>query len=741
MADKATYGQWSFNGGEVSRRIQTRVDLEVSKIALATMLGWLPLLQGPALAAPGTIFVAEAADQARLFPFEYNPTQGYVVEGSDGLFRFYTNDGRIETAPGVAYELAHGYTYAELLDLDYWQSADVLYIVGAGKKPQKLSRTGAATFTLTDLALRNGPIERGNSDESVTVTVSATTGAGITVTASSAIFAATDVGRLMEIETKDFHDIKSWEPGMTGVALNTKLQWGGRVYQITAKSDYTGSVPPEHDEGEEWDGIGTGRDSGKHGPYGCKLLYLYNRFGLVQITGYTNSTHVTATVLKRLPDSLTSTGSWKWALGAFSDTSGWPDSVGGWNDCLVLTMRNKAYTSVIGDFENFAARDSSGDFQRDLAGQFTLPQPAKINWQAADRFLLLGTDTAEYTIERVQVQTGTPGPPVFEIKLQSTNGARKVKPVQADGRMLFVQRAGRKLREMGYAISADRYLAPDMNRLADHIAIPGYVELAWQSEPERLVWAVLGDGGLAAMTYDPSQQVMGWCRRELGGALLAKSTCRITDPEGKRDQIWLSVDASAIAGAGTFWILRMAKAWESGDDQNDAVMTDAALSYDGVAVAAGTGADHLAGQTVQVLADGKVHPDIVIGGGGEWALTYAAAKVHLGLEFPAWFETMLPEVGQSEGTAQGKLKRVSRVDLHVVEAQGLKVSVQGQEMVPVETRTAADPMDEAVPLYSGIIKIPTIGTYERLGRVKVDRWQPTPATVVAIVPAVEVGEV
>src|SRR6185369_10012404 len=116
----------------------------------------------------------------------------------------------------------------------------------------------------------------------------------------------------------------------------------------------------------------------------------------VKITQFLSGTSVKAEVIKRLADSLTSVATWKWAFGAFSNTRGWPDTVGLWNDCLVFTKGNKAFTSVIGDFDNFGARDGSGDFQRDLAGQFTLPTHATVNWQAADRYLLLGTDTAEF---------------------------------------------------------------------------------------------------------------------------------------------------------------------------------------------------------------------------------------------------------------------------------------------------------------------------------------------------------
>jgi hypothetical protein len=137
-----------------------RVDQAVYQNALAEMVGFLPLLQGPAIAAPGTRYVAAAAGPCRLFPFEFVPTQGYVIEGSNLKFRFYTNDARIETAPGVAYEVAHPYSYADLLALDYWQSEDVIYLAGAGKKPQE-----AVAHRRDDLrARRPRPQERPDRD-------------------------------------------------------------------------------------------------------------------------------------------------------------------------------------------------------------------------------------------------------------------------------------------------------------------------------------------------------------------------------------------------------------------------------------------------------------------------------------------------------------------------------------------------------------------------------------------------
>jgi hypothetical protein len=189
------------------------------------------------------------------------------------------------------------------------------------------------------------------------------------------------------------------------------------------------------------------------GPYGVKLAsYLYGRFGLVRSPA-TPTRRTSPHGAQALPDSLVgrhlAVGVRRFLRHA---------RVAGHGRRMErlpgLTKGNRGYTSVIGDFENFERRDSTATSSATLPGSSRLPKPATINWQASDRFLLLGTDTDEYTIERVQVQTGTPGPPVFEIRLQSSNGSAKVKPIQADGRMLFLQRAGRKLREMGYAISS-----------------------------------------------------------------------------------------------------------------------------------------------------------------------------------------------------------------------------------------------------------------------------------------------
>lgn len=718
-----TIAQWSYNGGEVSPRLKGRVDQALYAVSVEQCLGYVPLLQGPLVADTGTRFVEVAAGPCRLFPFEYNPTQGYVIEGVNAKFRFYTNDARIETSPGVPYEVAHPYTYAQLATLTYEQSADVLYLFGGSVAPRQLTRITATTFTLGLIDLRNGPIGDSNTDKNVTITASATTGT-ITLTASAASFASTDVGSLVEIEALDTGDIPSWEPGIT-TTLNDKRAWEGKVYKCTTSTagQRSGTNPPIHDEGAEWDGTGTGTDINAKGPYGVKWKFLYSRIGLATITGFTSATVVSASVVKTLADSLVTTASWRWALGAFSDTRGWPSVGVVWDESLVLFKGSTGFVSTVGDLNDYDRRDSGGDFQRDLAGTFNLPGNAEVRWAKADRLLVVGTDRGEYTVERLVTQGAGAGPPVFQVKLQGSAGVAAEQPIQAAGRILFIQRARRKLLEMSYAFATDRYTAPNVARLADHITARGISEMAYAQEPAQVLWSAMDDGTMAGMTYDPDQQVMGWFRRELGGGMLAKSVARITDPAGTRDQLWIAVQTAA----GAHWILRKQKPWEIGDAAATSNYLDAALSYSGAAVSAGSGAAHLAGQTVSVLADGKPHRDIVISGAGGWTLDYAASNITLGLPYPARVALLPPGVAD----LQDKVKRVNEVTLRFLETAGVRISVQGLTAQPLELQPATDPMDGAPTLFSGDYTLPTLGAFDRNAVITIERHQPLPSTLVA----------
>ena len=99
-------------------------------------------------------------------------------------------------------ELTTTYATADLFQLKFAQSADILYVTHPSYEPRKISRTSNTAWTITDMTFSDGPYLRTNV-ETTTLTLSATTGS-VTVTASAVTginggdgFLASDIGRLI----------------------------------------------------------------------------------------------------------------------------------------------------------------------------------------------------------------------------------------------------------------------------------------------------------------------------------------------------------------------------------------------------------------------------------------------------------------------------------------------------------------------------------------------------------------
>ena len=71
-------------------------------------------------------------------------------------------------------------------------------------------------------------------------------------------------------------------------------------------------------------------------------------------------------------------------------------------------------------------------------------------------------------------------------------------------------------------------LAPDMTILSEHITEGGLSQLAYQQEPNQIIWGVRGDGELIGLTYQREQEVTAWHRHIFGG-ISGIPTITVTD--------------------------------------------------------------------------------------------------------------------------------------------------------------------------------------------------------------------
>lgn len=777
---RVTIMQTSFNGGELSPFMLGRPDHTIWPTAVLRSTGFVPRPQGPNEACPGFEYIETAPGPCRLLPFEPDVTQGYVVEASDLLLRFYTNDVLLRSGEPLApVEVVSPFAAEDLPALDYEPSTDVLYLFHREHQTRILARTDADAFELDMLSFANGPFQDRNSDESHTLAFDGVTG-NVSVTSNKPLFAATDVGRLIEVEAHDLSDVSSWEPGIT-VTRGLLLQWDGRVYSVVGGSGSslrTGTVAPVHTRGVEWDGIGTGQDLNEKDAGGVELSYMFDMFGRVRITGYTSPTQVSATVTRRLPLQLATAsagggtgykvkdylpdwydpddlydgdggwsspgsgsytpGTWRWRLGAFSDTTGWPEHGCIWNQRLWLTLDDKIYGSVAGDLYDFDRLNEFGEISNDMAMVLQVDRPYKIKWIFAGSELFIGTQRAEYVLRPASTQQGI-GPLNYSLIGQDSKGSATCRPVALGARPIFLQRNAHRLLHL-IEDTYGRYRPDDLTRYADHIGNSRLIELCWQYEPLQLLWAVRGDGTLACANYLPEEQVLGWVPRELGGGMMARSATSITDPTGRYDQLWIATERDDV-----WWVQKLAPWQDAGERRYPALMSDAGLTYDDPENPISTiSMPHLAGQTVEVqVADdnggmwlGNVELDTE--GAGELGASYG--KIAAGLSFPAHFTLLTPEAGGDNGPAQGKMGRISRLTLRVQESLGFSVVDQSGRLTEVGNVTPATDLTTAIPALSKDVLIDIVGAWDRTRNITIKRDAPLPQTMLATIVLAEVSE-
>lgn len=189
--------QYSFNGGEVSELFLGRTDINRYFSSLGVCENYITLPKGGVTRRNGTQFIAEVKDstkKVRLETFEFSVEQAYVLEFGELYVRFYQDLSRLEVV-SVPVEITTPYLESQLFDLQFAQSADVLYVVHPSHPPAKISRLSATSFQYDVIKFRPAPLFEKLTDLNTTLTPGATTGTGVTFTAGSAVFLDADIDR------------------------------------------------------------------------------------------------------------------------------------------------------------------------------------------------------------------------------------------------------------------------------------------------------------------------------------------------------------------------------------------------------------------------------------------------------------------------------------------------------------------------------------------------------------------
>jgi hypothetical protein len=240
---RTTLALTSFVSGEFGNKLTGRTDFDKYQSAAKTMENFLVHPQGAATRRVGTQYIASvktASAKTRLIPFEFSTTQTYILEFGNNYIRFFKDKGQILSG-GSPYEISTPYLTAELFDIKFAQSADVMYIVHPNHETMKLSRTGHTSWSLDEIEFTDGPYLAPNTT-STTMTPGATTGTGISLTASANTFVSTDVGRLINF-SNGYAKITAFSSA-TSVTIDIKDDFDNTTatadWKLGAFSDTTG---------------------------------------------------------------------------------------------------------------------------------------------------------------------------------------------------------------------------------------------------------------------------------------------------------------------------------------------------------------------------------------------------------------------------------------------------------------------------------------------------------------------
>lgn len=739
----------AFNSGELSPRMQGRNDVSQYGKGCQTLVNFMVTPYGAVERRPGTKFIAMAkyTDRAvRLIRFAFSSTVSYVCEFGDGYIRFIHGGVPVVDGSGAVVEISSPYSAAQLRDLKYVQSADVMTLVHPDHPVYELKRTAVNEFTLGQKYFEYPPVLDPNLDDNLTLTASAVSGT-VTLTASGSVFTSGNIGGYYElVHTRQSNEIAiDFKADGTSASMEVYGYW-----TFTTHGTWTGVVTLQRsfDGGTTWGDYRTWSsakdsntsDSGEEKGDGvlyrirmsdyaqsgtgtlklCRCLLVnpdFTRTGVVKITAVASGTQATGTVVKRLGDTTATT---EWSEGAFSSRRGYPCAVAYFEDRLVFAgtayRPQTIWGSKTGDWDNYLLGIAD-----DAAWEFKLASDTinTIRWMCQHDALVIGTSDSEWVLGANTDSSASASK--YRTKRTSVYGAASASALLVGEVVLFVQQGGRKVREFVYSWEKEGYNAPDMTALADHITRGYIIETALQQLPDSILWCVLSTGTIAALTYEREQQVIGWQRITTDGKIL--SCCVI--PDGEENKVYWAVERNGV---------RCIEEMQSRtfSSISECFYVDSGVTVTGTDLMSVSGLEHLNGKAVQIFADGAVQRSKMVKN-GIVKLDQAASVVTVGLGYTSEMSPMPIEIDTGNGSSSLRKKSIGELRIRVYNSVGGQAKTgAGAWQTIISRDVLTDNLDLAITEKTEVIRLNMLGGYEEATDIRIRQCDPLPLNVTAI---------
>lgn len=257
------------------------------------------------------------------------------------------------------------------------------------------------------------------------------------------------------------------------------------------------------------------------------------------IRQYISPTQVKGRLVSEYEEQARSFFTRKWSFGAYGARCGYPTFSGLHQGRLWFGGFAGMPTTLIASAVNNYA-DFHVDSVEDSALHLTLAtdNQSRICWICPARNLLVGTTESEWTLSGGD--GGTISPMNASFVRQSSVGSEVMDARSVENTVFYVQRGGKRLREISYKLTADGFTSTDTSLLAEHLFAGGVRAYAVQRGTDTRLWVLMHNGTLAVLTTNAEQQVTAWQRVALQGRRILQ-LATLPSRVGGEDEVWFIV--------------------------------------------------------------------------------------------------------------------------------------------------------------------------------------------------------
>jgi hypothetical protein len=769
----------AFTAGELSPKLEGRIDLEKYRTGCSELTNFLILPQGGATRRPGTEYlgqVKDSADITRLIPFQFKTSDTYILEFGDSIMRVYrigqqvlnssakAITGITQANPGVLTSNSHGFSNGDEIYVSISQGMTEL----SGRN-YLVANSATNTFSLTDL--------HGTAINTTSMTAYS---AGGTQTATEIYEIASPYPSSVINEVNFVQSADTMYLVHPSYAIRTLTRTGHNAWAFATPS-LTSAANSMNASSDNYPSVVTFFEQrlvfGATNNYPQTLWFSKNG----DYTNFTVGTNaddaLTYTIASNQVNAIRwlsatrvmviGTSGGEYVLTTSSDgpvtptttlirkysnygsAAHTPIQVA---DVTLFLQRNKR---KVREFRYVGEVDDSGYAAPDMTilsdhiteggiEEFAYQQePSSIVWCRRNDGILCGLtyrreeqvvawhkhviggrfgDCTITVADYANIAVGS------KIVLTLANGTEITLQSEAAGSGSPSARSGNTIYYRPYT---------NNNTTADNI----YTALNAQSEftvanPAAAVVTVYetapGVGLLTATTTDKVRLVV-----TSQGQAVVDSIATLPTDSGE-DELYMIVKRT-INGATKKYVEKL-KSIDFGDETHEGWFADSALAYpsawptpDFATLTTSLNLYHLEGETIQIAGNGAAHVDRTVASGAV-ALAYSCSSAVAGYGYNSNLQSTRLESGSQDGTSQGKPKRIHGVTIRLLKTVGLDIGALSSNLESIPFRDSSMAASEAVPLFSGDKEVEFTGTFYENDRVYVRQTQPLPLTVLAIYP-------